>query len=96
MKATNNPTIDQFIIEVSLINPIEKIISQLKNGEFRDCDLKWLNAKLDAFVDLTAKTLGINGVITQSESVKPAYMNGYAVDYYSKYFKQLLDYFKTF
>lgn len=31
----------------------------------------------------------------QRESVKPAYMNDYAVNYYSKYFNQLLDYFKN-
>jgi hypothetical protein len=92
---TNNPAIDQFIIEVSLIWPIEKIINQLKNGEFRDCDIVWLDNKLEAFVGFAAKTLNINGVMPQSESVKPRYMNDYAFNYYSKYFNQLLEYFKS-
>jgi hypothetical protein len=95
MKATNNPAIDQFIIEASLIDPIQKIINQLKNGEFRDCDLKWLDKKLENFVAFAAKTLNINGVMPQRESVKPTYMNDYAVNYYSKYFNHLLDYFKN-
>lgn len=49
MKATNNQVIDQFIIEASLIDPISKIVNQLNNGEFRDCDIKWLDAKLEKF-----------------------------------------------
>jgi hypothetical protein len=95
MKDTNNQVIDQFIIETALVAPVSKIINQLKNGEFRDCDLKWLNNKLDNFVEFTAKTLGITGVMPQSENSKPKFMNDYAVSYYLKYFSQLLDYFKT-
>lgn len=96
MKATNNAAIDQFIIEVSLIDPINKILSQLKNGEFRDCDIKWLDKKLEGFVEFAAKTLNINGIMPQRESVKPSVMNGYAIEYYSNYFNHLLNYFKTF
>lgn len=95
MKATNNPAIDQFIIDVSLVDPIEKILGQLERGEFRDCDLKWLDAKLDGFVEFAAKTLDIKGIMPQRESVKPAYMNDYAAKYYKKYFNTLLQYFKT-
>lgn len=95
MKATNNQTIDQFIIDVSLVDPIEKILGQLERGEFRDCDLKWLDTKLDGFMEFAAKTLEVHGVMPQRESVKPAYMNDYAVKYYTKYFNQLLQYFKT-
>lgn len=92
---TKNELINQFIIDVSLIEPVQKIINQLENGEFRNCDLKWLENKLENFVEFAAKTLNINGVISQPESVKPAYMNEYAVKYYLKYFNQLLDYFKS-
>ena len=60
MKATNNTAIDQFIIEVSLIDPITKIINQLNNGEFRDCDIKWLDIKLENFVVFAAKRIQIN------------------------------------
>ena len=96
MKATNNTAIDQFIIEVSLIDPVNKILDQLKNGEFRDCDIKWLDKILEGFVEFSAKTLNINGGMPQRESIKPAYMNSYAIEYYSKYFNHLLNYFKTF
>lgn len=92
---TQNATNSQFIIEVSLISPIEKIISQLNNLEFRDCDVKWLDNKLDGFVNFAAKTLGIRGLTPHNEGVKPLYMNSYAYDYYSRYFSQLLDYFKS-
>lgn len=96
MKTTNNAVIYQFIIEVSLIDPINKILSQLKNGEFRDCDINWLDKKLDGFVEFAAKTLNIKGLIPQRESVKPSFMNDYAIEYYSNYFNHLLNYFKTF
>ena len=95
MTTTNNTAIDQFIIEITLIDPVTKILKQLENGEFRDCDIKWLDSKLESFVEFTAKTLGINGVMSQRESVKPACMNGYAFEYYSKYFTTILSYFKT-
>lgn len=96
MKATSNEQINQFIIEASLISPIEKIIDQLNNGEFRDCDIKWLDSKLEGFIEFAGKTLGINCIMPQSESVKPAHANiGYSFNYYKKYFTQLLDYFKT-
>lgn len=93
MAALKEEVVNQFIIEVSLIDPISKIISKLNNGEFRDCDIKWLDAKLDDFVDFAAKTLGVMGILPQIESIKPKYMNSYAVEYYGRYFNQLLEYF---
>ncbi len=96
MKTLDNPAVEQFIIETTLINPVSKIIQQLKTGQFRDCDIKWLDKKLEAFVEFAAKTLHVNGVMPQRESIKPAHMNDYAVQYYLKYFNQLLEYFKSF
>jgi hypothetical protein len=96
MKTTNNAAIDQFIIEAILVSPIEKILSQLNEGQFRDCDIKWLDSKLETFVDFAAKTFGIKtATIRQAKSVKPAYMNDYAKQYYTKYFNSLLNYFKS-
>ena len=92
----NQDTVNQFIINATLVDPIQKIIAQLNNGEFRDCDIKWLDNKMDKFVDFAAKTFGIHGIMPQPESVKPAYMNEYAVNYYSNYFTKLLEYFKSF
>ena len=97
MKATNNSVIDQFIIETSLINPIEKIISQLKNGEFRDCDIKWLDSKLEIFISFAAKTLGISGTLpSELHSEKFVILNNYALVYYKDKFNTLLNYFKSF
>jgi len=96
MKATNNTVIDNFILETTLINPIEKIILQLKNGEFRDCDIKWLNAKLQKFIDFAAKTLDINVIIHgKLHSDTFIILNNYALGHYENRFNTLLNYFKT-
>jgi len=97
MNETNNTVIDQFIIEMSLIDPIEKIILQLKNGEFRDCDIKWLDSKLENFIEFAAKTLGINAIMPNKlESETFTILNNYALIYYKDKFNALLNYFKTF
>ena len=88
--------IDQFIIEVSLIAPIEKIISQLENGEFRDCDIKWLDAKLENFIGFAAKTLGINAITPSSlHSETFVFLNNFSLVYYKEKFTTLLNYFKS-
>ena len=97
MKATNNTVIDKFIIETALINPIEKIVLQLKNGEFRDCDIKWLDIKLEKSIEFAAKTLGINAVMPSSLQPETfVILNNYALEYYKNKFNTLLNYFKTF
>ena len=97
MKATNNTVIDQFIIETALISPIEKIISQLKNGEFRDCDIKWLDSKLENFIVFAAKTLGINAIPQSGlHSETFVILNNHALVYYKDKFNTLLNYFKSF
>lgn len=68
MRTTNNPVIDQFIIEASIIDPISKIVIQLNNGEFRDCDIKWLDAKLERFTKFACETLGISGMMPSDEN----------------------------
>jgi len=97
MRNSNQSVLNSFIIEVQLINPITKIVSQLENKEFRDCDIKWLDSKLEGFINLTCQTLGVQtSIVSKSESVSPKYMGGYAIEYYTKYFNMLLDYFKIF
>jgi len=93
MKATNNQVIDQFIIEVSLIAPIEKIINQLNKGEFRDCDIKWLDTKLENFIEFAAKTLGITAI--KPSQVGKDRLNDYVLNQYLEKFKTLLNYFKN-
>jgi hypothetical protein len=94
MKATNNPAIDQFIIEVALIEPIEKIINLLDNRELRDCDIKWLDKKLENFIEFAAKTLGITAIMP-SQRERFTVLNNYVRNQYKKKFCTLLNYFKT-
>jgi hypothetical protein len=87
-----NELVNRFIIETTLIDPIKKIVAELNSDGFRDCDIKWLNDKLDGFMVLASKTLGIE---TQFIPVNaPTIMNQYAKAYYLRYFNQLLAYYK--
>jgi hypothetical protein len=96
MKATNNPRIDQFIIETCLINPVSKIVNQLKNGEFRDCDIKWLDNKLEKFTKFACETLGINGLMPSDvNGDKFTLLNDYVKNQYINRFNTLLEYFKS-
>jgi len=94
---TSNPLINQFIINTVLIDPIQDILSKIKEGSFRDCDIKWLDSKFEAFIKFAAETLGITGImpseVLASKSFK--HLNNYSKDVYSKRFQTLLDYFKS-
>lgn len=92
MKGTNNTVINQFIIDASLIGPVSKIVDQLKNGEFRDCDIKWLDAKLEKFSVLACKTLRVTVGIMPQEKGK--ILNDYTAKQYLERFTILLEYFK--
>lgn len=97
MKNLNNPAIQQFIIETALIDPISDIINKLNNGEFRDCDIKWLDNKLENFVSFAADTLGINFTKPShlfGETFK--YINEYSKTRYLERFNLLSKYFETF
>jgi len=97
MTTTNNKAIDQFIIEATLISPVSKIVSQLKNGEFRDCDIKWLDTKLENFTKFALETLGIKGLmLSDVNSEKYATLNDYVKNQYLTRFETLLSYFKSF
>lgn len=92
---TNNDTINSFVIQVTLIEPVQDIVSKLENGNFRDCDIKWLDEKLYSFVSFSAQTLGLKIGSSIPES-NFTFLNEYAKQYYLKYFNQILAYFKTF
>ena len=96
METTKNDQINQFIINTVLVNPIEKILSKLKAKEYRDCDIKWLDAKLSNFILFAAQTLNINCVIADLDKNKFSLMNEYAYNYYTDKFTKLLAYFKSF
>lgn len=93
MKATNNDLINYFIIDTTLVKPVEKIIMQLNNREFRDSDIKWLDAKLVNFTDFACKTLGINIIFPNDEKNKT--LNNFVLTQYTNRFTTLLNYFKT-
>lgn len=94
MKTLKQEIVDQFIIEVTLIDPIQKIINQLNSGSFRDCDIKWLDKKLSDLIHLAAKTLNISLPI-QAEKEHFIGFNAYVKDYYLTKFTNLLIYFKS-
>ena len=93
MKITDN-AVHQLIIDVQLIDPLSKIISKLQNGEFRDCDIKWLDNKLADFTQFAGKTLGLT--LIKPEPTQHTILNTYITTQYINRFQTLLDYFKTF
>lgn len=97
MKNLENPAVQQFIIEMTLIDPIKDIISKLNKGEFRDCDIKWLDIKLENFISFACETLNINFTKPSQlfgETFK--YINDYSKTKYLERFELLQKYFTTF
>lgn len=92
---TANETINQFIIETTLVDPIQKIVNQLKGGSFRDCDIKWLDNKMEGFIKFAAETLGMS-LPTQVERETFLMFNAHVKIYYTEKFIALLNYFKSF
>jgi hypothetical protein len=94
MKKTKQDILNQFMIEVVLIDPIENIISKLENKEFRDCDIRWLNGKLHKFVNFAAKTLGVN--FNNLELVNDdGNLNEFKRNTLLSAFRTILNYFKS-
>lgn len=88
--------IQDFIISTVLITTIDKIINGLENGIYRDCDIKWLDSKMNAFIEFAAKTLGV--VVNMPErDLKASFatLNSYVLNYYHSRFNTLLNYFKS-
>lgn len=97
MKATKEEVIYQLMIEYNLIDPISKILNKLNNNEFRDCDIKWLDAELEKYTKFACKTLGITALTPGDvKSAKGTVLNYYVINIYISRFKTLLAYFKTF
>lgn len=90
-----NPVIDQFIIEAYLIYPVSKIVNQIKSREFRDCDINWLDAKLENFTKFACKTLAISLPTAIDFEKEGVTLNDYVLNQYLKRFSILLEYFKT-
>lgn len=92
--AASTTTVNNFIIWAILINPLTDIVSKLKTGNFRDCDIKWLDGKLCTFTELACKTLSKDLIIPDCTGL--TMMNNYATDIYINRFETLLGFFETF
>ena len=89
-----NEALNRFIIEAVLIDPIDDIIFKLKNKEFRDCDIKWLNGKLYKFTAVAAETLGVK--FPEIELIEhDGVLNDYTTTRFIEAFTTLLNYFKS-
>lgn len=87
--------INDFMINTVLINPIKDIVLKLENREFRDCDIKWLNQKLENFTKFACETLG-KKIESGLQNESFPFMNENVRVKYLGYFNTLLNYFKTF
>ncbi len=94
--AIQDENIQLFVINVSLIDPITEIINGIENSKYRDCDIKWLTNKMDAFIEFAAKTLGIS-INMPSRDKKADFntLNSYVLVYFRDRFTTLLNYFKS-
>jgi len=90
---TQNEVIQKFIIETTLINPIEKIIADLKSGKMRDCDIKFMDAKLEDLTRVAIKIIGYGSFVDKNQS--PEILNEYNTNQYILYFDTLLKLFKS-
>ncbi len=89
-----NEAINTLIIEAMLIDPINDIIFKLKNKEFRDSDIRWLNGRLYRYTAFAAETLGIK-LSFGSISYDGVILNDYTTERFIKAFTTLLNYFKS-
>ena len=91
-----NESIDKFILQATLIDPISDIITKLENKEFRDCDIKWLNEKLNKFTVFALETLGKNFSENDYLLNNDNILNKYKINSFLKAFRTLFFYFKSF
>lgn len=88
---------NELIFEITLINPIESILIKLQNKEFRDCDIKWLNSKLENFTKIAINTFEEKIILpSQTPMETLTVLNDFNYNLYIKYFDTLLSYFKSF
>ncbi|HPC13778.1 MAG TPA: hypothetical protein PLN36_05365 [Bacteroidales bacterium] len=98
MKATintENDVVNKFIIDVTLIDPINKIIDGLKNGKYRNIDINYLDKKLEHFTEVACKMLNIDfsGTVIENDR-SGVILNDYTKNIYIERFTTLLRYFE--
>ena len=93
MQLTETTQIDNFIFEVTVIDPITDLIAKIENNEFRDCDIDWLNNQLEKYTGLALKILGKKVNLDKAVS---GVMNDIIRLRFLGYFKTLLGFFKNY
>jgi hypothetical protein len=79
------------MIELLLIQPIEKIIAGLEAKEYGNNDIDYIEKKLGDFIDIAAKALNVTGRVSHESFTV---MNEYARAKYIEYFSKLLMFFR--
>jgi hypothetical protein len=79
------------MIELLLIQPIEKIIAGLEAREYGNNDIDYIEKKLGDFMDIAAKSLNVTGRVSHESFTV---LNGYARSKYIEYFSKLLMFFR--
>jgi hypothetical protein len=95
MTDTKQQIIDEFVIEMVLLKPIGDIIIKLENREFMDCDISWLNNKLNNFAAFSLETMGKKVPMIYNLIDNSSVMNRYVAERFINAFQTLLDYFKN-
>lgn len=80
------------MFDLTIIEPIEKIIANLNKGEYRDCDVEWLNGKLRKYADFALTSLDKKIEFTNPIS---GIMNDQNKARFKEYFTILLNFFKS-
>jgi hypothetical protein len=78
------------MIELLLIQPIEKIIAGLEAREYGNNDIDYIEKKLGDFMDIAAKALNVTGRVSHESFTV---LNEYARAKYIEYFSKLLMFF---
>lgn len=84
--------VDKLIIDVLIINPIEKIIEGLKVHEYWGKDIPYLSKTLRMYTEMACKLLNILEVDIRDEDCE---MNDYVRTRYIERFTTLLEFFKS-
>lgn len=90
-----NLVIQNFILEVTVIEPISDIVEKLSNNLFRDIDIQFLNKNLQKFSELAMKNFGMNDTILDRPE-NEEYLNDFVIQRFLERFKILLNFFKSF
>jgi hypothetical protein len=81
----------RMIIELLLIQPIEKIIAGLEKKEYGNNDIEYIENKLETFMDIAARALRVTGRVSHESFTV---LNDYTSAKYIEYFSKLLMFFR--